>query len=247
MIAQALATEGLWLLFLAAGIAGLVRGFSGFGTAMIYLPLAAQVLPPVWVLITLLAMDTVGTIPAVPRAVRDGRTSEVFRLMVGALIAMPVGLLLLVSMPAEVFRYGVTGLTLVLLVLLVLGMRYRGVVGKKMTFGVGGAGGLLCGAVGLPGPPVIFFYMARPLPVSVIRANVLLYLFLSDILLAILFWGQGLVEMLPLIIGLMVMPIYGISIRLGTLIFDPSRGSVYRWVAYGIIAASAVSGLPIWD
>ena len=247
MLAGALATEGLWLLFLAAFVGGLVRGFSGFGTAMIYLPIAALVLPPVWVLITLLAMDTVGTIPALPRAVRDGKPSEVMRLMAGALIAMPFGLMLLLAMPPEAFRFGVSGFTLVLLILLVLGLRYRSHVGRAMTFAVGAAGGLLCGAVGLPGPPVIFFYMARPLPVQVIRANVLLYLFLSDVLLAILFWWQNIVDLQPVVIGLMLMPVYGAAIRLGTIIFDPARETVYRWVAYGIIGASAVIGLPIWD
>ncbi|MEL7116914.1 MAG: sulfite exporter TauE/SafE family protein, partial [Pseudomonadota bacterium] len=74
---QALAAEGLWLLAIGALLAGLVRGFSGFGTAMVYLPFAAEVFPPVWVLITLLVIDGLGPIPAVPRALRDGQPRDV--------------------------------------------------------------------------------------------------------------------------------------------------------------------------
>ena len=38
-----------------------------------------------------------------------------------------------------------------------------------------------------------------------------------------------------------------IAVQLGTAIFDPDRETVYRWVAYAIIAGSALSGLPVWD
>ena len=47
ILSEALALPGLWLLILGALVAGIVRGFSGFGTAMIYLPIAAQVMPPI--------------------------------------------------------------------------------------------------------------------------------------------------------------------------------------------------------
>ena len=90
MLAEALATEGLWLLFLAAFVGGLVRGFSGFGTGMIYLPFAAQVLEPVWVLIAMLVFDFFGPIPAVPRAWRSAHRADLVRLAIGALVAMPL-------------------------------------------------------------------------------------------------------------------------------------------------------------
>ena len=45
--------------------AGLVRGFSGFGTAMIYLPVASQFLTPFEALITLMVMDFFGPLPLV--------------------------------------------------------------------------------------------------------------------------------------------------------------------------------------
>ena len=43
-IATALGQPGLGWLFLAALVAGSVRGFAGFGTGMIFVPAAAQVL-----------------------------------------------------------------------------------------------------------------------------------------------------------------------------------------------------------
>jgi len=247
MISSILATEGLGLLLVGAMLAGLVRGFSGFGTAMVFLPFAAQIFSPIWVLIILMTMDLLGPIPAVPRAIRDGHPKDVLRLGVGALVGIPLGLMILTSLPQDTFRYAIASVTMVLLIMLVSGYRYRGHVGKGLIFGTGAVGGLFGGAFLLPGPPVIFLYMARDLPVSAIRANIFLYLFLADLLVLGILALQGLFELHPMLIGLGIMPAYLIAIMIGTRIFDPARGSVYRWVAYAIIAGSVLLGLPIWD
>lgn len=247
MLAEVFATEGLWLIALGTALAGLVRGFSGFGTAMIYLPFAAQVMDPIWVIVSLLAIDIVGPMPAVPRALRDGQPMDVVRLGIGAAIGVPIGMVVLFSISPEPFRYLTATLTFLLLIALVTGYRYRGHVGRKHTFGVGALGGLLGGAIGLAGPPIIFFYMARPLPVAAIRANILLYLVVIDVLMIAIFAWQGALELYPILIGVSVLPIYLLAIVVGSKIFDPERETVYRWVAYAIIGASAIGGLPIWD
>jgi uncharacterized membrane protein YfcA len=59
LVAEAIATDGLWLLVITALVAGLVRGFSGFGTAMVYLPIAGQILSPFEALTTLMIMDLI--------------------------------------------------------------------------------------------------------------------------------------------------------------------------------------------
>ena len=88
--------------------------------------------------------------------------------------------------------------------------------------------------------------MARAIPVAAIRANILLYLFLADLIALGVISLRGLLEVQPILIGLVVMPAYLLSILIGTRIFDPSRQTVYRWVAYVIIAGSAIGGLPVW-
>ncbi|PRX37899.1 hypothetical protein SAMN05216257_105134 [Meinhardsimonia xiamenensis] len=246
-IAEALALEGLWLLLLGAALAGLVRGFSGFGTAMIYLPFAARVLDPVWVLVTLLVIDLIGPLPQVPRALREGEPRDIARLAGGAALGVVAGVTVLVSFSPEPFRYAVSVLTLTLLVLLVSGLRWRGELRAPMIWATGALGGFLGGAVGLPGPPVILLYMARPLPPQVIRANIMVYLLAVDALMLAVFAWRGLLEAAPVMVGLVVAPVYLAGVWAGARIFDPARVRLYRGVAYGIIAASALGGLPLWD
>jgi hypothetical protein len=246
-LAEVLAFPGLGTLAFAVALAGLVRGFTGFGTALVYLPIAGQVLDPVAALVVLILVDFVGPIPAIPRALRDGHPRDVLRLGAGALVGLPLGISVLLLLSPEFFRNTVSVLTLLLLAVLVSGLRYRGHVGRPAIYGIGVMGGFLGGAAGLPGPPVILLYMARPLPVEVIRANTLLYLVVNDVLMVGLFWWRGLLTHEPVLLGLAMIPLYLAAVSLGAWLFDPKYATLYRRIAYAIIAASALSGLPLWD
>ncbi|MBJ3763110.1 TSUP family transporter [Maribius pontilimi] len=238
---------GLGWLVAAAIAAGVVRGFSGFGTAMVFLPVAGQVMPPVPALVTLLAMDLLGPLPNVPAAWRVAERRDLGRLALGLVAGLPLGLGLLVLLPGEVFRYIVSITALVLLVLLVAGFRYRGAMGPRLMLGTGGIGGLFGGAAGIAGPPVILLYMASDKPVAAIRANLLLFLVIVDIAALVLLGLWGRLGAAPLVPGLALCAPYLLANVAGAAMFRPERARAYRLVSYGIIAASALTGLPIWD
>ena len=245
--AATLATEGLLFLSIGAFLAGIVRGFTGFGTAMVFMPIAAQFLGPFGALTTMLVMDLVAPLMHVPRAMRDGQPSDVLRLGAGAVFAVPVGVFLLTLIEPVTFRWGVSLTVLVLLVLLVAGVRYRGVLSKRLIYVAGGFGGLLAGSVGLPGPPVIMLYMASTLPVSAVRANLTLYLIVADLILVTVLWYGGFLVVSTLALGVLMIAPYLAGNWAGAIMFRPETERIYRWVAYVIIVCAAISGLPIWE
>ncbi|MEP5758677.1 MAG: sulfite exporter TauE/SafE family protein [Litoreibacter sp.] len=246
-IIDALTIPGIgWLIF-AATLAGLVRGFSGFGNAMIFMPLAAQVVPPVWALVVMAVMDVIGPLPSVPRCLKDGHPRDVLRLGAGLILTLPLGIMMLNVMAEGTFRTVVSALSLSLLLLLTSGYRYSQPLTKPLIFGTGGLGGLLAGSSGLAGPPVIMLYMASTHPVSTIRANLMLYLLTADVLMLALFSLWGMLTFTPVLVGLAVAIPYTLANLAGAAMFRPEREKLYRRAAYVIIACSAVSGLPIWD
>jgi uncharacterized membrane protein YfcA len=239
--------EGIWFLAFGALMAGVVRGFAGFGTAMIYLPVAAQVLGPFEALTTLIVKDLVAPLMHVPRALKDGHPKDVLRLGAGALVTVPLGVLVLSLVEPIAFRWAVSLVALTLLVMLMAGVRYRGTLTPPLVYGTGGLGGFLAGSVGIPGPPVIMLYMASTLPPSAVRANNMLYLIVADvILLGVLAWNGFLVASALLLGVLMIVP-YSLGNLAGAALFRPGNEKLYRAVAYTVIAASALMGLPLWD
>ncbi len=237
---------GLAVIVFAAFIGGIVRGFSGFGTALIFLPIASPYLGPFGAIIALTVMDIFGPIPNLRRAWAVVDKGDLFRLLLGCGLILPMGLWLLTRSDPEVFRYLVSLISLSMLVVLILGLRYRGEVRRRMVTVIGGAAGFLGGIAGLPGPAVILFYMSRPLPVEIIRATILLFLFGFDILILGYLGGMGRlsVESIGLGLALAIPNIAGNW--LGGWMFRPEHGKLYRGVAYLVIAMAALSGLPLW-
>lgn len=246
-LAQVITTDGFWVLVIIAAVAGTVRGFSGFGTAMVYLPVAGQFLSPFEALTTLMIMDLVGPLPNIPKAIRISHRGDVLRLTLGTLVAVPFGVLVLGLIAPEVFRYGVSLISLILLVLLIAGIRYHGVLRARMVYGTGAFGGFLAGSVGLPGPPVIMLYMASAHPAAVIRANIMVYLLLTDLIMIAVLYLNGYLVMSAVLLGAMLALPYLLGNVLGGYLFAPRYERLYRAVAYIIIAISALNGLPLFD
>lgn len=238
---------GLAVIISAALIGGIVRGFSGFGTALIFLPLASPFLGPFGAIIALTIMDIFGPLPNLRRAWASVDKADLARLLVGCAVILPVGLWLLTRSDPEVFRYLVSLISLSMLAALILGLRYRGRVGRGMVTSIGGAAGFLGGIAGIPGPAVILFYMSRPLPVAVIRATILLFLFAFDFLILGYLTGMGRVTFATMAMGLMLAVPNMVGNWLGGWMFRPDREKLYRMIAYLVIAAAALSGLPLWS
>jgi uncharacterized membrane protein YfcA len=145
-----------------------------------------------------------------------------------------------------VFGWGVSVSVIILLGLTASGWRLRGGLTRRLTMAAGALGGFMTGFAGMPGPPVIMLYMASTLPAAVIRANFLLYLVMLDILLFALLGALGMLDGSVVVLGLLVGIPNLIANMIGARLFDPSAERFFRVIAYLVIAASAIVGLPLW-
>ncbi|MEM1374657.1 MAG: TSUP family transporter [Pseudomonadota bacterium] len=246
-LGDALAQPGLIWLLAAVSLAGLVRGFSGFGSAMIFLPVAGRVVGPFEAILIFTVCDFFGPLPLLPRAVRDGDMGEVGKLLLFCAVALPVGLYLLTISDPALFRWVVSLATLTLVAALVLGFRHRLPFKLPTLIGSGALSGLLGGVSGLGGPPVILLYLASSRDTEVIRANTLVFLVGFDLLMSASLVAFGRFDLGLAVLGLLLLVPYTAAGLLGERLFDPDRATLYRRVAYVIIGVAAVQGLPIWD
>lgn len=240
-------TSGLIWLTIGVLAAGLVRGFAGFGSGMIIMPVASSVLSPVAAVTFMMMAELLGPLPNLPAAWREGAPRDVGRLMLGATLTVPIGILCLSIMDTDFFGWVVSISVTILLVLLMTGWRYKGVLTPKLTVATGGLGGFMGGFAGVPGPPVIMLYMSSRLPIAVIRANFLLYLLAIDAVMIAVFFVLDLFVWKIALLGLLAGIPNVLANMVGARLFNPHAEVVFRRVAYLVIAASAILGLPIWN
>lgn len=246
LLTEALTYPGLGWIALGALIAGAVRGFSGFGTALVFLPVAGQFLSPIWALTVLTVMDAFGPLPTLRKTVKSAALKDVQRLWFGMVLALPLGLLVLTQLDPWVFRTLVSVAALCVPLLLLAGLRYTGPMTPPVMLATGAASGFLGGVAGVPGPPVILLYMASSSAPALIRANTMIFLFLFDLTLLAFIGLTGQLEALPVMIGLLMALPTMLGTVIGTAIFHPDRARLYRGAGYIIVMASALRGLPIW-
>ncbi|WP_407496586.1 TSUP family transporter [Pseudooceanicola sp. MF1-13] len=246
-LTSALQTPGLVWLAVAYGIAGLVRGFTGFGTALIVMPVAALLLP-VPVAILLLSVTGFASWPSMlPRALRNADKRQVAVLAGAALITMPLGMWALSVLPRDLLRWLVSIAAAVTLLALITGWRYRGRVGWPGLGAIGGTAGVLGGATGLTGPPVILFYLAGPSGAEAVRANTILFLAALEVGIIANLFARDLVTIDALWLGLVLALPYVLGITIGQALFDPARERTFRALAYIVIGLAILTGLPLFD
>lgn len=246
LAADALAQPGAVWLALAALLAGAVRGFAGFGSGLVFMPVAGAVLPPAQAVVALVVMDVLGPVPNLPNALRTGDLREIGRLGLGMAAGLPLGLAALVWVAPETFRWGVSLIALATVAALATGRAWRGRRGPAATGGAGFLSGIVGGATGLPGPPVILYYMASDMPPAQVRANLTMFLVMVDIGLVSLLAATGQLHPAAAVTGLLLLLPFSLANFVGSRLFRPDRARAYRMVGLGLIVAAALAGLPVW-
>lgn len=247
IFAAAVADHRFWAALAIAVLAGLVRGFSGFGSAQIYIPLIAAVYSPRVAAVTLLLIDTVGAAPFTVRAFAFCTWREVLPIYLAAAIAAPFGTLALMVIDPIVLRWFIAILVVALVGILMSGWRYHGRPSLPVTVGVGLFSGFGGGAVQIAGPPVLIYWLSTPNNVLTVRANFLVYFLLLDVTLCAIYFLQGLITPELLALSLLLAIPFFVATATGATLFHGTSDLHYRRIAYAIIAAAALISLPVFD
>jgi uncharacterized membrane protein YfcA len=223
--------------------AGLLRGFSGFGSAMIMSASLSAVFGPAVAIPMIIALETVIGLQLLPGARTQVHWRTVACLSLPAVLALPIGALALTSLDAEVTRYLISGLILAFIGLLAIGFRNPNPPRPLGSALVGGIGGVTTGALGIGGPPVVLYFLTGPDAAARIRANLIHYFLFLDFAAIAVFAVKGLYGEAVLIKTVILLPAFALGTFVGQRFFKGTSDRLYRQVAMAIVAATAVVSL----
>ena len=249
-LAAALADHRIYTAAAVAALAGLVRGFSGFGGAMIYMPLVAAIYDPRVAAVTILAGDFLCSTPFASPEVRRCNWREVWPISIAMAVGVPFGTWLLLALDPIVLRWGIAIIVLSLLPPLAVGWRYHGEPRLPVTIGVGLFAGVSAGAVQIAGPPVILYWLSRVGSAGsavIVRANIMVFFVICGVVLVTMYAWEGLFEARPLALSLLLGIPYLAGMGIGSRFFHGASDRLYRTIAYVIITLAAIVSLPVLD
>ncbi len=220
-------------------VAGLIRGFSGFGSAMVNAPILSLLWGPTVGVPVAALIEFVPAIQLTHRAIPDAQWRTVWSMGIPALILIPLGSWLLITLPNDLVRRAIAAVVLLLVAVLWSGWRYRGQQTAPMSAGVGAVSGLLSGAVGIGGPPVILYLMASADRPVVLRANMIGYFTIVLVGLAVTYALIGLFGPIVVWRTLMLVVPFVVGIFVGAKLFPLASERTFRNIALTVLAVSS--------
>jgi hypothetical protein len=236
----------LVLTVLVAAAAGLARGFSGFGAALVFMPAASALVSPALAAAVLLIADGILSMGFLPRAWRLARRKDAMLMAAGAALGVPAGTLVLNHADPLPLRWAIAGIAMAMLLLLASGWRYHGTPRPGVTTLVGCVSGLLGGLAQLSGPPVVAYWLSGKEAHATVRASIILFFGASTLFGFVSYLAAGLITAQSLVLAALVAPAYAAGLFAGSRAFGLASPETFRRLCFALIALSVVTSLPLW-
>ena len=228
---------------LAALGAAFVRGLAGFGMAILLVPVLGLAIPPREAVVVAnwlgLLIGLVGL-----KKILHASEKTAFQISVVAVLATPLGVwLLAIADPA---------LARLLIALIAFGSFLLVLLPKKPahyspslpeTGGTGVLSGILTGFAGMPGPPVVPYYLRREIPPQLARAS-MMTIFLATSLAGVISASVlGVATVREPALAAVLFPAVLLGNWLGTLAFGKISDTAWRSFTGAVLGLSAIAAL----
>ena len=107
--------------------------------------------------------------------------------------------------------------------------------------------GLCSGLAQTGGPPIVGYWLGRPIPSAIARDKILLFFAASDFFSVVSYSLAGLITAEALRFSCLVGPLYGCGVWLGAEMFGKASEGLFRITCYLLITAAVIIGLPALD
>ena len=224
-------------------IAGVVRGFSGFALSALVMAGLVVILPPVELIVVCWFLEMSASLLMVRGGVREWDRSVVYGLVIGSALGLPIGLYLTDTLPVDTSRTIALVIILILAALQLLKVRAAFLATKPGVYVSGLTAGMATGLAAVGGMVVALYVLAREAPAGVMRASLVMYLFISSCLSFVYLNTYGMFDLQAIARGLSWAPICMIGVLAGQVLFTPRLEPYYKPFCLCLLMVLATAGL----
>ena len=240
---SALRDQPLLLALSSAAIflAAIVRGFSGFGFSLLSVTALSLILPVSQIVPSIFLLEIAASLNLIPGIWREIDWKSLRWLMLGYVVGLPLGAYVLIHAPQDPTQIVLGVFVIGTAIMMLRGFRLARTPGPAACTGTGVASGVLNGAFGIGGPPVVLFYFSTPAAAAIGRASVIFFFLFTDLLGIAYFATQGIVTQQSFVQFLVWIPALLIGVWIGAHGFRHMNQEAFRrWVLMILIALAAL-------
>ena len=245
----ALAGVAPWLMAGAAAMtfgAAFIRGLTGFGMAIILVPLLGLIVSPgEAVVLGILLQVLIGPV-GLKIIYADADRKSALTIAAFAVVATPLGIWLLKQTTPDVARLLIAAIAIGAFLLVLLPQKPGFKPGPKETAATGIASGILTGFAAMPGPPVVPYYLRQQIEPARARASMMLVFFATAIAGTASSFALGLASWRLVWLSFLLFPPMLLGNWLGAKCFGRVPAPLWRTavaVILGLAGMSAVARL----
>lgn len=223
--------------------AAYVRGISGFGMAIILVPLLGIVIRPEQAVVLALFLQALIGPVGIRGSVAASEKPSTFIIAVAAVIATPMGLWLLSVTPKDTARIIIAVIAIGAFVLVIMPRRKARRPGFAVTIITGLCAGTLTGFAAMPGPPVVPYFIQDDITPHTARASMMTIFFATAITGSICAIISGLGSVAMAALALLLFPPMWFGNRLGGKAFGKVSPVIWRGGVAVLLGIAGISAL----
>jgi uncharacterized protein len=223
--------------------AAAIRGLTGFGMAIILVPLLGLVIrPDQAVVLAILLQFLIGPV-GIRTIIADSDRSSSLMIAGFAVLATPFGLWLLAHTAPDLARLLISLIAIGAFILVIMPKGQGLAPGRAVTAATGLAAGVLTGFAAMPGPPVVPYYLRGAFTPVTARASMMLIFFATATTgtIASTLLGLTTVPLMLIAVALFV-PMF-IGNHLGQMAFGRVSPTLWRSMVALLLGVAGVAAL----
>ena len=240
MSLAALLTPELAAAAVVAVVASFISGFAGFGLNLVMTPILALLFSPIEAIPVITVLGLVNVVRMLGGTWRHMDKREVVIMGLTSILTVPLGAWILSNVDAGLMKRVIAGVVLVFTLILLLGWRYHGPRNTATHAGVGLLSGVLNSGVGIGGPPVVLYQLARGGDPSVGRANLVGFFAILALVTIVAFLFSGALDVTAGIRSGLLAPFVLAGTWMGMKMFHPRSAPFYRRIVLGFLLCVSV-------
>jgi hypothetical protein len=235
-----ISTTNIIALSLIIFLASVVRGFTGFGLALVAVPMIQLFLPVTDTAVFIVFINFIFSLVYYQKSkeIVKGQPLGIMALTTGA--GVGVGTAILKYVPSSGIQL-VWGVLIILIVIFMLSGLRLGIKSDRTALSVSGLfGGILAGCTGIIGPPVAVILSSVKTPKEKFNAIISMFIFFAVSYAIVFYLVAGLIKKETLILTLCSVPALLLGLRMGDKLMTRISQKYFTYAIYTLLLIMGV-------